>query len=88
MSNKNKSCIPSFNKVQACMEQNEEYRNYVFQNSFRNLVDNPHEKYISKEDKLNFSSYDNELNFYDPKTQLNAFYKCSKTLYDECKEKL
>ncbi len=88
MSNKNKICIPSFEKVHNCMEQNEEYRNYMHQNTFRNLVDNPHEKYIAKEDKLNFSSYDNDLNYYDPKTQLNAFYKCSKSIYDECKEKL
>ena len=81
-----KKCLPSFEKVQACMEGNEQYREYMLQNSHQNIVEQPHEKYIPNEQRLNFSSYDRDFNYYDPKLQFDTFFKCSRELIEKCKE--
>ena len=78
-------CVPSNVEIHKCMEQNEEYRAYALENSHRNVVEDPTHKYIPADKKMNFSSYDRDLNYFDPKTQLNAFYKCSSSLYENCK---
>lgn len=77
-----KNCIPNFTKISQCMESNANYREYLLQNSYQNFIESQ-----DQEEKRNFSSYDRELNYFEPKVQLDTFFKCSKDLFEKCKEK-
>lgn len=82
-------CKPNFEKIHLCMKNNEQYSEYEHLNTFKNHKELPNEKYIDKDYKTShFSSYDNHFNYFDPKTVVPVFMKCSKSLLDQCVSKL
>lgn len=82
MNSHNRNCLPSFEKVNECMEKSEEYRAYMHENTFKNSNAKPQDKFLNKNSE--YQSYDNTFNLYNPKVQLSEFYKCSSSLFEEC----
>lgn len=86
--NPKKYCVPNYDDIENCMQADDKYREFALQNSHTIVNEKPEDKYVPNDMKMNFTSYNQTFNYYDPKTELNAFTKCSKKLYDECVEKI
>ena len=75
--------LPDYNQILQCMEAIPEYREYQKLNSISNYVEKPHEKYLKEDEKIFYSSYKRDFNYWDQDTVLNSFYKCTKEVYDK-----